>query len=263
VRSRAIEDFAQGSRSRIIEGSSTMVFRRDNKSGDAFQRQMSALRQQLGDSPSDASGDESDAVASGVYAAYDESSESDPQMPSGLSDAVARADDYRSYGEGVGAPYEGQTVTGSVTPTAPELPRLPDVDAETTVIAANTTWKGEISSEGTVHVHGRFEGSITAKDEIVVAERAEVDARLNATTVVVAGNMKGTIRCENRFEVLPTGRVTGDVQSPTLVVHEGAVVAGQVRMNMNEPAVSEPTPRAERSETPVPVIQRRANRGSA
>jgi cytoskeletal protein CcmA (bactofilin family) len=240
-----------------------MVFRRDNKSGDAFQRQMSALRQQLGDSSSDASGEEGGAVASGVYGAYDESPDPDPQLATGLSGAVARADDYRSFGEESGTANEGQLVTGSVTPTAPELPVLQEVDAETTVIAFNTVWKGEITSEGTVHVHGRFEGAITAKDEIVVAERAEVDARLNANTVVVAGNMKGTIRCLGRFEVLPTGRVTGDVQSPTLVVHEGAIVAGQVRMNMNEPAVSEPTPRAERPETPVPVIQRRANRGSA
>jgi cytoskeletal protein CcmA (bactofilin family) len=149
-----------------------------------------------------------------------------------------------------------------VVPVDPTRPDIPEVDADTTVIAFNTTWKGEISSEGTVHVHGRFEGSITARDEIVIAERANVDARLNANAVVVAGNIKGTIRCDARFEVLPTGRVTADVQSPTLVVHEGAVVAGQVRMNMSEPVASEPVPTA-RTETPVPVIQRRANRGSA
>lgn len=238
-----------------------MVFRRDNKSGDAFQRQMSALRQQLGDSPGDASNDEGDPVASGVYD-FDESTGNDPQLAGGLSDAVARADDYRAYGEGSTTAYAGHPVTGTVVPTDPALPDLPDVDADTTVIAFNTTWKGEISSEGTVHVHGRFEGAITARDGIIIGEQANVDARLNANAVVVAGNIKGTIRCDARFEVLPTGHVTADIQSPTLVVHEGAVVAGQVRMNANEPVASEPVAPA-RTETPVPVIQRRANRGSA
>ena len=61
-------------------------------------------------------------------------------------------------------------------------------------------------------------------------------------SVVVAGLLKGTIRCGARFEVLPTGRVTGDVQSPTLVVHEGAVVTGQFRMGVGEPATSEAKP---------------------
>lgn len=247
-----------------------MVFRRDNKSGDAFQRQMSALRQQLGDGPgSEATGDQGVDNTAGVYAAYDEEATASPPLGGALGDAVARADDYRSYGAGQsggGNTYEGQAVTGSVVPTAPELPLLQEVDADTTVIAFNTTWKGEISSQGTVHVHGVFEGSITAKDEIVVAERANVDAKLNARTIVVAGTMKGTIRCDGRFEVLPTGRVTGDVHSPTFVVHEGAVVAGQVHMSpgdVESDKVTTQGARTESTDTPVPVIQRRINRGSA
>lgn len=257
-----------------------MVFRRDNKSGDAFQRQMSALRQQLGESSGDATDDEGTESDSAVYPPYD-SSESDSSMGGGLGDAVARADDYRSYGERSSSLGGNQSVTGTIVPTPPDLPTLPEIDADTTVIAFNTIWKGELTSEGTVHVHGRLEGAITAQGEIVIAERADVDARLNAATVVVAGNVKGTIRCEQRFEALPTGRLTGDVHSPTLVIHEGAVIAGQVKMNMSEPMSTEPSPsddRAERSdrpdrtgrgeregrgETPVPVIQRRVNRGSA
>lgn len=237
-----------------------MVFRRDNKSGDAFQRQMSALRQQLGDNAGTEAADDQSASP---YSAYDESSPSTSSLPTGLNEAVARTDDYRSYRAGTGAVYEEQSVTGSVVPVDPEVPELPEIDPDTTVIAHNTTWKGEISSEGTVHIHGRFEGAITARDEIVVAERAEVDARLNAATVVVAGNLKGTLRCENRFEVLSTGRVTGDVLAPTIVVHEGAVIAGRIRMDMTESAAtteSEPAPTA--PETPVPVIQRRVNRGA-
>lgn len=247
-----------------------MVFRRDNKSGDAFQRQMSALRQQLGDGPgNDAAGEQGVDDAAGVYAAYDQEATPSPELGGSLGDAVARADDYRSYGtarSGSGNPYEGQAVTGSVVPTAPELPQVQDVDADTTVIAFNTVWKGEISSQGTVHVHGVFEGSITAKDEIVVAERANVDAKLNASTIVVAGTMKGTIRCEGRFEVLPTGRITGDIHSPTFVVHEGAVVAGQVRMSAGNVEADDAPPQdtpADRPETAVPVIQRRINRGTA
>jgi cytoskeletal protein CcmA (bactofilin family) len=232
-----------------------MVFRRDNKAGDAFQRQISALRQQLGDAPAEGGGEDVDpnqSPAAQAESTYDAYAGGTAEVSGGLSDAVSRSGDYTDYGEERGA-EEG--VTGAVVPAAPPVPATPTADAQTTVIAHDATWKGEISSEGIVHVHGRFEGSIRARNDVFVADQADVDATVNAATVVVAGLIKGTIRCGARFEVLPTGRVTGDVQSPTLVIHEGAVVTGQFRMGAGEPSTSD--------NKPTPVVQRRAQRGSA
>jgi cytoskeletal protein CcmA (bactofilin family) len=38
--------------------------------------------------------------------------------------------------------------------------------------------------------------------------------------------------------VLPTGRVSGDVTSPKLVVHEGATVEGDLKMRVPEAPAS-------------------------
>jgi cytoskeletal protein CcmA (bactofilin family) len=215
-----------------------MVFRRDNKT-DSFQRQMSALRSQIGS---------------------DETNEGrpEPRYPSDRAPAISSTYNEPTtgaYGFGEFASAVAPTQTGSnqMTPIAPELPAIPAVDAQTTVIAYDTTWKGEIQSNGTVHIHGRLEGSIRANRDVYVAEEADVDATINATNVVIGGLVKGTIRCESRFEVLPSGRVSGDILAPTLVVHEGATVTGQVRMGGQEPAEAKPTP----------VVQRRATRGTA
>jgi cytoskeletal protein CcmA (bactofilin family) len=61
------------------------------------------------------------------------------------------------------------------------------------------------------------------------------------------------VRARGKFEVLPSGRVAGDINAPTLVVHEGAIMTGQLRMSGEEPTDSKP----------ASVIQRRANRGTA
>jgi len=234
-----------------------MVFRRDNKAGDAFQRQISALRQQLGDGQDE--GGESNVEsapsdqAESTYDAY-AAGETDDSA-GGLSAAVSRGGDYEEYGGFEGSAEAEGGVTGTIVPTAPPIPDLPAVDAQTTVIAHDAIWKGDIASEGTVHVHGRFEGTLRAKNDVFVADQADVDATINADAVVVAGLLKGTIRCGARFEVLPTGRVTGDVQSPALVVHEGAIVTGQFRMGPGEPVAND--------NKPTPVVQRRAQRGSA
>jgi cytoskeletal protein CcmA (bactofilin family) len=203
------------------------VFRRDNK-GDSFEQQMGALRQQLGDSNVD---EEDDLL------------EGDP--PEVENDYADRA---RAYGFG-----EQQAQTFSTPAQPPAAPSIPDVDPSTTVVSRDTTWKGEMSSEGSVHIHGRFDGAVKAVMSIFVAEGAEVDATLTAETIIVAGVSRGTVRARGKFEVLPSGRVAGDIHAPTLVVHEGAIMTGQLRMSGDEPTDAKPTP----------VIQRRASRGTA
>ena len=214
-----------------------MVFRRDSKV-DAFQRQISALRQQLGDGENQ--GEEPSVARQGGEDYGRQGGHPEPQSGSY---------GFGEFASNVAPAAEASTMISQ----APDLPAIPTVDAKTTVIAHNTTWKGEISSEGTVHVHGRFEGSIRATSDVYVADEADVDATIYASNVVIAGFTKGTIRCGSRFEVLPSGRVSGDVQAPTLVVHEGAVVSGQFRMGTEEVVEAKPTP----------VVQRRAARGTA
>lgn len=230
-----------------------MVFRKDNNKVDAFQRQISALRHQLG-----GAGDE-DAGHEGYH---DDEEQFRPEDPTG--DAASgrgavddppkpRADRYRSEADPTPEP-RFSPVAGVPEPEPPVLPTLPvAADARTSVIAHDTAWKGDLTSDGTVHVHGRVEGGVTAKDDVYVAEEAEVDATITATNVIVAGSVRGSVRCVGRFEVLPQGRVSGDAVAPTLVVHHGATVSGQVRM----------TPDSAGELQPPAAVQRRAGRGSA
>lgn len=219
-----------------------MVFRRDNKS-ESFQRQMSAIRQQIG----------------GEEEIEERPVARDSRYPSERASAHERASFSEptagayGFGEFASSVAPQQTAVQNVTPVAPAIPAIPSVDAQTTVIAHDTVWKGEIQSQGTVHIHGTFEGVISAKSDVYIAEEADTDATITATNVVIAGLAKGTIRCSGRFEVLPSGRVSGDIMAPTLVVHEGANVSGQFRMGVEAATESKPSP----------VVQRRVTRGTA
>ncbi len=209
-----------------------MVFRKENKV-DAFQRQISALRQQLG---TEAGGDEP------AESSFEEQAEdADPTGPANF--ATGEAADFSFTG------FPSAPEVGDVTSPVP----VPSAGAETSVVAHDAVWKGDLQTDGTIHVHGRLGGTISARDDVYVADGADVDATVTATNVVVAGTVRGTIRCSSRFEVLAQGRVTGDVQAPTLVVHEGAIVSGQFRMGPPEQGTA--------AEPPAPVVQRRTARG--
>jgi len=74
------------------------------------------------------------------------------------------------------------------------------------------------------------EGSLTARDTIFVAEEADVEAVIRAANVTVAGSVRGSVHCGERFEVLPRGKVSGDIHAPAIAIHDGAMVAGDISM---------------------------------
>lgn len=221
-----------------------MVFRKENKV-DAFQRQISALRQQLG-TPEDELDDRGDDRGE-EYAAPSGSRES---AYGGTTPAESAMSPYDGYDSGVLMPPDIES------PVAPSLPMPRVADEQTSVIAHDTTWKGDLQTNGSLHLHGRVEGSLTAKEDIFVAEEADVDATIEARNVIIAGTVRGTIRCGERFEALPQGRVMSDITSPTLVIHEGSIINGQVRMGGSEATTDTDTRPVRPS-----VIQRRAARG--
>jgi cytoskeletal protein CcmA (bactofilin family) len=224
-----------------------VVFRKENKV-DAFQRQISALRQQLGteEGQDDVGGEGEDPGEAGSR------EEGGPRPDEGTDFVRRESSGYSFAATGYGASRPPEFAPEPEAPALPVLPR-PVGDAETSVVAHDAAWKGDFETNGSVHVHGRFEGSITAKRDVYVAEEADVDAAIAAENVIVAGLVKGTIRCDGRFEVLPQGRITADVQSPTLVIHEGARITGQFRMGPAEAATVD--------QAPPPVVHRRSARG--
>jgi cytoskeletal protein CcmA (bactofilin family) len=176
---------------------------------------MSALRNQLGSAEDEA--DEG----------QDELPElDDDQFPvdsAYRSQAGAVDQDSGAYSFGSYPAQPGQASQSRAEGIAPELPDVPTVDGAVSVVARETIWKGEISSENSIHVHGNVEGSLSAREDIWIAEGAEVDATVSAQRVVVAGVLRGQISASTRF-------VAADVTSPIFVIHEGANINGNFKV---------------------------------
>ncbi|MCA9877819.1 MAG: polymer-forming cytoskeletal protein [Thermomicrobiales bacterium] len=208
-----------------------MVFRRDSKV-DAFQRQISALRNQLGGEPA-----ELPAAVSGHGDGREHELTPLPVSGRSLPDLDFFSESTYTLRDELDVPPPQVAV---VEPAATLSSPVPAHDAETSIIAHGTSWSGNLESSGSLHVHGRVDGSLVARNSIYVAEDAEVDATLQAAHVIVAGLVRGSVRCLERFEVLPRGRVSGDVRAPRMVIHDGAVVAGEVSMSAEAAAPAAP-----------------------
>jgi cytoskeletal protein CcmA (bactofilin family) len=97
-------------------------------------------------------------------------------------------------------------------------------------LGEGTLFKGILSFEGTVRIDGRMEGEIVTKDTLVIGETAQVQAVINAGTVVVSGTVRGDILASKKVEILSTGKLFGNISSPVLSIEEGVVFEGSCTM---------------------------------
>jgi len=88
--------------------------------------------------------------------------------------------------------------------------------------------KGEIVGEGDLELAGRFEGIVNVNGRVVVGERAEVDADISASTIVVGGKVRGNLNATGRVEILPQGILTGNLKSGSFSAADGALVKGEI-----------------------------------
>jgi cytoskeletal protein CcmA (bactofilin family) len=86
----------------------------------------------------------------------------------------------------------------------------------------DTEFKGDLTFKGSFRIDGYFKGTIVSDSMLVIGEQGKVEADVRAGYVVINGEIKGTIRAEDKVEIHSRGRVFGSIITPKLVVDEGA-----------------------------------------
>lgn len=97
------------------------------------------------------------------------------------------------------------------------------------VISRGTAVRGDVQGEDNLHVRGSIEGNVSLTGDVIIAAGAEVHADLLAARIIVSGDVTGNLLASEKVEVLPTGKVRGDIRTKVLLVYEGASITGEVR----------------------------------
>lgn len=101
---------------------------------------------------------------------------------------------------------------------------------QTTVIGPDTQIKGEMTFEGSAKILGKFDGKIVSKGEVQIGQGAVCKATIEASTVIVDGEVAGNITARERVKLNASAKVTGDMVAKTLIVAEGAAFQGQYQV---------------------------------
>jgi cytoskeletal protein CcmA (bactofilin family) len=116
------------------------------------------------------------------------------------------------------------------TPMRTPEPQSQNDASALSMIAPGMRVVGDIETNGILKIEGRIEGTIRGARQLLLGKMGEIQGDVHAREVVVAGVVVGTIVADERTEIQGTSRIDGDIQTKTIVVHEGAVLNGTVRM---------------------------------
>ena len=100
------------------------------------------------------------------------------------------------------------------------------------LIGAETRIDGNLSFSGGLRVDGEVNGNVIATPSkpstLVLSEHGRITGEINATHLVVNGEMEGPVCATEYLELQSKAKVVGDIHYKTLEIHLGAIVEGRL-----------------------------------
>ena len=93
-----------------------------------------------------------------------------------------------------------------------------------------SSFKGELEFDDTMRIDGKFNGAITSKNELIVGESANIEGDIHVGRIAISGTVIGKIVADQRVEIHRNGKVYSDIDTPALIIEEGAIFQGNCVM---------------------------------
>lgn len=93
--------------------------------------------------------------------------------------------------------------------------------------------EGELRFEASFRVDGKLTGIVRSEGDLIVGESGEVEGELYVGQIFVSGTVRGTIHASRKIQIAPNGKVFAELDTPSLVIEDGATFEGHCAMNRN------------------------------
>jgi len=98
-----------------------------------------------------------------------------------------------------------------------------------TVLGPSVVVKGKLSADEDFRLEGTVEGSIVLESNVLtVGGQGRVEGEVEAREVHVEGELQGDAVAGERIVVSVSGKVSGDLAAPRVVLEDGCSFSGQI-----------------------------------
>src|SRR5436190_6875664 len=98
-------------------------------------------------------------------------------------------------------------------------------------VGHGTVLTGETNFQAMLRVDGQLQGTVTSDaGTLIVGSHGQVDANVAVASATINGTVNGDIVASEKLHLGRTAKVVGNVQTPKIIIEEGAVLEGSCSM---------------------------------
>jgi cytoskeletal protein CcmA (bactofilin family) len=98
-------------------------------------------------------------------------------------------------------------------------------------VGHGTSLTGDTNFQMMLRVDGHLQGTITSDSgTLLVGTTGQVDANVAVASATINGTVNGDILATEKIHLGRTAKVVGNIQTPKIVIEEGAVIEGGISM---------------------------------
>ena len=118
------------------------------------------------------------------------------------------------------------------------------------ILSADLTVHGSLTSDGEVQLDGNVEGDVRAA-ALTVGEDATVKGEIVAESVTIRGKVNGSVRAR-QVQLAASARMEGDIVHSTLAVESGAYFDGYCKRDSDPMSGVKNAPKGKSGDAPLP-----------
>lgn len=98
-------------------------------------------------------------------------------------------------------------------------------------VGHGTTLTGETEFHAMLRVDGHLVGTVSSEaGTLIIGTNGQVDANISVAAAMINGSVNGDVIASEKLQLGRTARVLGNIQSPRLIIEEGAILEGSCNM---------------------------------
>jgi cytoskeletal protein CcmA (bactofilin family) len=98
-------------------------------------------------------------------------------------------------------------------------------------VGGGTEVTGEANFKAMMRIDGHLSGRVSSSSgTLIVGANGKVDANIEVAVAVIHGTINGDIIATQRLELGRAAKVNGNIQTPSLIIEQGAIFEGSCKM---------------------------------
>ena len=111
-----------------------------------------------------------------------------------------------------------------------------------TIVGSSAKLEGKFDIADSIQIECEVGGELTVGGKLVIGEKGVVNANVQTVDAIVMGVYEGNMVATGNVEIAETGRVTGNIETDSLVISKGGFFNGNVVKSKGGEAAKGPRP---------------------